>query len=286
MGTRIATGVVLIALVLAWLFLADYPVFAIGALAIYAIGAKEMAPLLGFKSNLPFLLAAAVAASAAFYFAPPGLYVEGLIPLWVKILLIISLVFWCAMFPLVKIYPKDTSWHRNKALNTVIGLMLLVPFLLSVLILRSENYNTDYNSGACLLLAVMALVWAADSGAYFTGRAIGKTPMLPAVSPKKTMEGLYGGLALAFLVLVVLDYFGFYASFGDHKGALMAAGAAAIVFSVLGDLMESMLKRIVGVKDSGRIFPGHGGMLDRIDSELAALPVFLAVYMLLSGELL
>ena len=114
---------------------------------------------------------------------------------------------------------------------------------------------------------------------------MGKTPMLPRVSPKKTMEGLAGGLVTALIALVIFVHYNLFGDLGNNLIALLIAGPIAIVFSVVGDLVESMLKRLVGIKDSGRIFPGHGGMLDRIDSQLAALPLFLTVIMALNGDL-
>lgn len=281
MGTRIATAAVLIAVVLLWLFVADYPIFTIGALAAYALAANEMAPLLGFKTKFPFLIAAAVAASLGFFFAPPGLFVMDVIPMWVNLMMVIALVFWIVMIPVVRAFPNVQAFWVKPGLNFVFGLMLLLPFLFGMLILRAHHFADDFNSGAFLLLSVMVLVWAADSGAYFTGRAVGKNKLIPNVSPNKTREGLYGGLVLALLALSLLDYYGMYGDFGDDKLALTCAGIGAILFSVLGDLVESMLKRHAGIKDSGRIFPGHGGMFDRIDSQLAAIPVFLGLHYLL-----
>lgn len=284
MLTRILTAIVLIAAVLIWLYFAPYPFFTMGALFIYMVGAYEMGPILGFKNKFIFLFLAVVAASLAFYIFPPGLY-EQEIPKGVLYFIIGSSVVWLIMLPLLKAYPDNTKWHSNKILVSILGLLLLLPFLLGLLVLRADNYQVDFYAGANLVLAVMALVWAADSGAYFTGYAVGKTKLLEAVSPKKTREGLYGGLALAFLFLVLLNQFGLYSNYANNEGALMMAGFFAIVFSVVGDLVESMLKRIVGIKDSGKIFPGHGGMLDRIDSQLAAIPVFISVHTLVSGAL-
>ena len=285
MGTRIATATVLIALVIAWLYFADYAMFAMGALAIYAFAAKEMGALLGFARPWPFLICAAAVASILFYIAPPGIYVEDEIPTVIKVIVALSIPFWVVMLPLVRAYPKYTSWHQNKALNIPVGLLLLVPFLEALLILRATDFNENYYTGANLVLAVMALVWAADSGAYFTGRAVGKTKLIEAVSPKKTREGLYGGIALAIFTFLIFDYLGFYAEYSTDKLALMVAGLGAIFFCVLGDLVESMLKRMVNIKDSGNIFPGHGGVLDRIDSQLAALPLFISLHHLVSGQL-
>lgn len=285
MKTRIVTALVLIAIVLGWLYWADFAIYTVGALAMYAVAAKEMGPLLGFERPWPFLLVAAAAASACFYVAPPGLYIVEGVPRPMLYLTALSIPFWVVMLPVVRAYPQGTGWHKNKALNLVVGLLLLVPFLEALLILRATNFNDNYYEGANLVLAVMALVWAADSGAYFTGRAMGKNKLIPAVSPNKTREGLYGGLATAILVMMLGEWLGLYSHYADDQLAFMVAGLCAIGFSVLGDLVESMLKRMTGVKDSGRLFPGHGGMLDRIDSQLAALPLFVSVHALVSGQL-
>lgn len=285
MLTRIITAIFLIIAVILWLFVASYPIFTIGALFVYMLAAYEMGPLLGFKSKVPFVVVALIAATLCFYIAPPGLYIETQIPNVVKYIICSSLIYWCIAFFLVRSYPNNSSWLNNKILGSIAALFMLVPFLLSLLVLRAENYSQNVHTGAYLVLAIMALVWACDSGAYFTGRALGKTPLIVNVSPKKTREGLLGGIVLAILCLLVCDHLGLYGSYVNTNGALMISGFACIIFSVLGDLVESMFKRKVNLKDSGKIFPGHGGMLDRIDSQLAALPVFLSLYYLISGQI-
>ena len=288
MGVRIVTGVVLIAVALLWLFVADYAIFTMGALLMYMIAAYEMGPLLKYKSRIPFVVIAAIAATLMFVAAPPGEYVEpnGAVPVYMKALVVLAVPFWLEAIYLVKSYPKVIKWHDNIALNTVFALLMLVPFLQAILICRATNYAANYYEGAYLLLAIMALVWAADSGAYFTGRMVGKTPLMPEVSPKKTREGLLGGIVFAIVVMFLGKYYGFYSDFQNHELAFLCAAFGAILFSVLGDLTESMLKRLVNIKDSGKIFPGHGGMLDRIDSQLAAVPMFLSIYWLVAGELI
>lgn len=129
------------------------------------------------------------------------------------------------------------------------------------------------NGNRWLLVALM-IVWAADSGAYFAGRKFGKHKLSPRISPNKTVEGLIGGIVAGMVIALVA------APFADNnitiKQLLYVAIVAiwTILFSVVGDLFESLLKRHVGAKDSGALIPGHGGVLDRIDSVLAALPVF------------
>ena len=137
-------------------------------------------------------------------------------------------------------------------------------------------HATDPNGHKWLLLALF-LVWAADTGAYFAGRAFGGKlfggrKLAPRISPNKTIEGLLGGVVLAVVVALVGAKL-----IGTDNGALLSVIAVAIVtvlFSVVGDLFESLLKRHINVKDSSNLIPGHGGVLDRVDSVLAALPVF------------
>lgn len=125
------------------------------------------------------------------------------------------------------------------------------------------------DAGPGVVLTVFLIVWSADSGAYFTGRALGRHKLAPKVSPGKTWEGVVGGVALAGIVSGIAGHV-----LGMPVGVLVAIGCATALVSVLGDLTVSILKRNVGVKDSGRLLPGHGGMLDRIDSLTAAAPAF------------
>jgi phosphatidate cytidylyltransferase len=140
--------------------------------------------------------------------------------------------------------------------------------------------QTDISAGSWTLLFVMSLVWVADTGAYFTGRAFGARKLLPSVSPNKTIEGLFGGVGAASVLAVIVTiktHTSMHQSF-----AIIASSILAVLASVLGDLTESLFKRVAGIKDSGSLLPGHGGILDRIDSLTAALPVFVISYLLLS----
>jgi len=128
------------------------------------------------------------------------------------------------------------------------------------------------SGGPYLVLFLMVLIWIADSGAYFAGRRFGRNKLAPVVSPGKTLEGVYGALAgglIWSLVLVV-----YYGDSALHHIGLLLLCLLTVPASIVGDLYESLLKRERGVKDSGSLLPGHGGVLDRVDSLTAAAPVF------------
>lgn len=132
--------------------------------------------------------------------------------------------------------------------------------------------TTGIPGGHRWLLLALAIVWAADTGAYFAGRAFGRNKLAPRISPNKTIEGLFGGVVAGMALALAAAPFA-----GATLGQLPYVAIVAlwtILFSVVGDLFESLLKRHVGAKDSSHLIPGHGGVLDRIDSQLAALPVF------------
>ena len=132
--------------------------------------------------------------------------------------------------------------------------------------------------GGEVLLYMLTLVWLADIGAYFSGRKFGKRKLAPSISPAKTWEGVYGGI-LVNLVWILLVFW-FTGGWGFDFLAFVLIGIATVAVSVVGDLFESILKREAGVKDSGQMLPGHGGVLDRIDSVIAATPVFVGGLML------
>jgi phosphatidate cytidylyltransferase len=138
------------------------------------------------------------------------------------------------------------------------GFVVLVPAALAIGALR-----------ALALLAVLALVWIADSAAYFTGRALGRRKLAPSISPGKTWEGVGGGVAGAALYAIICGWF----IEGIPWASYLAAAALLVALSIVGDLFESAAKRQAEVKDSGTLLPGHGGILDRIDSATAVLPV-------------
>ena len=136
-----------------------------------------------------------------------------------------------------------------------------------------------HQQGFVVIIAAMVTVWAADSFAYFAGKSFGHRPLAPSLSPKKTIEGVVGGLLGACLVLLLSAFLGFDPALqGSNLLLWVAAGVLAALVSVAGDLFQSRIKRRAGVKDSGSILPGHGGILDRIDGLIAAIPVFASLW--------
>ncbi len=188
----------------------------------------------------------------------------------------VACLFWSIAMLLVESYP-GTSWiWRSPAARSVMGLLILSATWLSAVFLLTLP------GGALLMVLLVLAVAAADIGAYFTGRKWGKHKLAPKVSPGKTWEGLWGGLAGVMLLTL-----GIVAILPEHLShlpteSLLLLGLALAGASVLGDLTISMVKRTSGVKDSGMLLPGHGGLLDRIDSLCAAAPVF-ALGLILAG---
>ena len=155
----------------------------------------------------------------------------------------------------------------------LLGLVVITSVAVSIDALRFVV--TGHSIG--LLLYALAIVWVMDIGAYFAGRRFGKTKLAVTISPGKTREGVYGGLLAALVLFVVTVLLA--PEWLPSPLALAAATFPAALFSVIGDLYESSLKRRVGIKDSSQLLPGHGGVLDRIDGVMAALPVFLLIWL-------
>lgn len=173
----------------------------------------------------------------------------------------VSVLFWLVCVPLW----LRKGWHvRQPLLLMITGWLLIVPTWLALVRLQAEPW---------ILLAVLGVVWVADSAAYFAGRTWGRRKLAPSISPGKTWEGVAGAVIAVAVYHAFVWYFGF-------RGVTFGIGAAAAVLvacllplSVIGDLFESWIKRQAGVKDSGTLLPGHGGVLDRIDALTSTLPL-------------
>ncbi|NLD14617.1 MAG: phosphatidate cytidylyltransferase [Gammaproteobacteria bacterium] len=190
--------------------------------------------------------------------------------------LLLALAWWLLATLMVFCYPRSAGWWGGVPGKLLMGLLILLPAGVALVWLKTLPQANG------LILTVMLMVWTADIGAYFSGRAFGKRKLAPEVSPGKSWAGLYGGLAGSLLVALGC---GLALGLAGTQLPLFVLGAGVIVlFSVIGDLTESMFKRSAGIKDSSNLLPGHGGVLDRIDSLTAALPLF-ALLFLLTGWL-
>ncbi|WP_095146536.1 MULTISPECIES: phosphatidate cytidylyltransferase [unclassified Pseudomonas] len=255
---RIITALILLPIALCGFFLLEGSGFALFIGLVVTLGAWEWARLAGFTEQPIRVAYAAVVAAILFVMH----LVPGLAP-WV---LGAAVLWWAVATFLVLTYPRTSEHWASAACKLVIGLLILLPAWQGLILIKQQPL------GNWLIMAVMVLVWGADIGAYFSGRAFGKRKLAPQVSPGKSWEGVYGGLLLSLVITLVVGLVRDWTLGEMLKGLI---GAAVIVFiSVVGDLTESMFKRQSGIKDSSNLLPGHGGILDRIDSLTAAIPVF------------
>ena len=187
--------------------------------------------------------------------------------LWIILVISGGLVWWLIAMYLVIYYQTHMTINlSSRLLKAIIGGVILIPSWLSLILIHAGI------SGTSLILFLFFLIWFADSAAYFSGRKFGNRKLASNVSPGKSWEGVYGALLLSFL-------FGTgYALYVDMQFMVailfITLTMLTVSFSILGDLVESMFKRMNGIKDSSNILPGHGGVLDRIDSLTSAAPVF------------
>ena len=279
---RLITALVLIPLALYAVFMLPFEWFAGAVVVLMAAGAWEWAPFMGATKTvqrLAYVVLIVVLLSTSMVLVPLDvIWQQGeLHPLFSTIIMI-GCGWWVLATLLVINYPRSRRiWSRARAIVGLFGVRTLVPAYAGLLAIRSINYAEQPLNGGFVVLFVLLLVWAADVGAYFAGVRYGRNKLMPAVSPGKTLEGLVGGLALAGVVMMVL--FHWLRIPAEQFHGYYITGLFTVVASVFGDLNESMFKRCAGIKDSGNLLPGHGGILDRIDSLTAALPVFTLCYL-------
>ena len=191
---------------------------------------------------------------------------------WQFSLLMMSVLFWIFLAPFILAKGMNLSLQKFKPFYSILGLIILPATWFALVFLREL--------GLVFLLSSMALVWVADIGAYFIGKVFGKHKLAAQISPGKSIEGAIGGLVLCYLyALLCVVYlplgdtlFGAWAiRFGWVPMFLMVT--VLVAFSVFGDLFESQLKRLAGVKDSSHLLPGHGGVLDRVDALIPTMPI-------------
>ena len=259
---RLITALVLVPLVVAGILYLDTGVLAAVIGVIVLIGAYEMARLANLHNRIAqggFILAVALAQWLAWQYLQPAhlVYLQWTMAVW-WVFTTLALVSRRNELPRV---------HGSRPGTLILGGLVLVTAWSSIMALHASGER-----GPILMLFLFVLIWVADSGAYFAGRAFGRRKLSPFVSPGKTWAGAGGAAAGAVVSAMLLEA-------GGAAGAASLAGLIGLsllvtAVSIGGDLWESRLKREAGVKDSGNLLPGHGGVLDRIDSLLAAAPVF------------
>jgi phosphatidate cytidylyltransferase len=267
--TRVLTACVLLPLILSALFLLPPLYWTLFCAALLGLAGWEWQRLAGMKGAL----ARSYPALVALAFLLVWFYSSA--QLKIGILFAASL-FWLFAVPLW----LKAKWPLQQAgnLNALLGIALLVPAAMAMVLLRQDGWT---------LLAIMTVAWVADSFAYFVGKAFGKNKLAPNISPGKSWEGVAGGVVAVVLyvqllpkpILLFSQQEWLRQPFKQSVLWLLIAVVLTAV-SVMGDLLESLFKRQAGMKDSSNLLPGHGGVLDRIDSLLAILPVSAAIYLL------
>ncbi|WP_114417303.1 phosphatidate cytidylyltransferase [Marinospirillum perlucidum] len=264
---RIITALFLVPAALAGLFALEGTAFAIFIGAVICLGAWEWARLSQLPQLGQLLYPLAIALALWSAWGQPHLLTQAL---WA------SAIFWVLALILVISYPKTVGWWRCPSRRAFMGLFILLPAWAGLVLLREE--------GTFWLLYLLLIAWVADIFAYFAGRALGKHKLAPAVSPGKSWEGVAGGLVGTALLSLVT---GLYLQLAVTDLLLLLTITLIITaVSVLGDLTESLVKREAGMKDSSQLLPGHGGIMDRIDSLTSAAPLFALLLLSWGGSLL
>jgi phosphatidate cytidylyltransferase len=263
---RVLTALVLVAVLLG-VMLGLPPIATVWLLTVLVlVGAWEWAGFIGKgrpASRAVFTVVVALSLAACLYFYDGSAD-------FVRVVMTVAVAWWFAAFLWLCLAPARV----NEFTATLAGLLSLVPCWLALV------YATFTTGSTHWVLFTLALVWAADTGAFFAGRWLGRVPLAPRVSPKKTWEGVIGGvLASGIVAWIAANWL-----FTVDVWPFVITCEAVAALSIVGDLTESMLKRAAGLKDSGTLFPGHGGMLDRIDSVTAAAPAL--VFALISMKVI
>jgi phosphatidate cytidylyltransferase len=257
---RIITAIFLIPIVIACIFLLPPLSFFSLAMLLMLLAGWEWAQLSGLvatTSKIFYLVVLAVVLTLSVF-----------VPIYLVIL--IGIVWWLLALILLILYPKASSWWGNsKLIRCVMGILVLTPCWIGLITL--QGFSPE------VLLYCLVLVWAVDSAAYFVGKKWGKHKITPAVSPGKSYEGLIGAL-LAAIIISAIGGWVFALSKEQWTAFLFICLLGGVFVSLFGDLFESMLKRQSNVKDSGTLLPGHGGILDRIDSLITTIPFFALIF--------
>lgn len=261
---RVITALVLLPIVLGACWFAPPPLLYLLFSGVGLLAAWEWTALMGLPAEAAgrrwayLLLSAAVFALA------------WLARAWWPWIAALSLAWWLfAGFFLMPGFPGNLQRRRpGIAALAVLGQVLWVPAILALAMLRDRPMP----AGAERLMFLLFLIWVADVGAYFAGRNFGRNKLAPSISPGKTREGALGGLLLCAVYAAAAGHYVFHPDGAGPLAAIVVLSLLVAALSIVGDLGISMFKRLSGIKDSGKLLPGHGGILDRVDSLLAAAP--------------
>jgi phosphatidate cytidylyltransferase len=273
---RVITAVIMAGLFLAAVVFLSLPWLALLFGILVCLGAWEWSRLSGWESALArgfYVLVLAALLGLLYQYCQLG----GSAPReQVQPVLGVACLWWSLALLWVKAYPASAVFWRTRPMRNLMGALVLAPGWLAAV------YLVSFPRGGGLVVVMVLIVAAADIGAYFAGRTWGRHKLAEVVSPKKTWEGFWGGMiACALLALLLWSQLPNQQAHVSLAAVLVVTLATALA-SVVGDLTVSMVKREAGVKDSGSLLPGHGGVLDRLDSLCGAAPVF-ALGLLLAG---
>ncbi len=260
--TRILTAVVLAPIGIAILMLAPGWVFKLVVVLFMLTGSWEFRRLAGLSTTPGLILLALQTIIMTLMFIYWPIVTEHAFTI-----LLAGCFLWCLMFLRLARYrahqAPELSFQTASFASALAGITICT---FSLALLRDQTH------GEFLILLLLIIIWAADIGAYFSGRYFGRTILAPLISPNKTWEGVIGGVVLASITALALTHY--TPGLGTPAGFVAILVAATVLTSIGGDLFISMHKRTVKLKDCGKIFPGHGGILDRFDSLLAGAPFF------------
>ena len=277
---RVITAVLLLVALIAATTLLSSFYFSLFVAGVILVAAWEWAGLVSPDreiAKLPYLVSITVILVGSFFLLGISPNVQSIDGFRASLVLMLGLLFWLISLFLLSGYPENSKLWNDESKIALMGVLVLIPAFVGIVVLK-YLLPSGY-----LVLALVILVAAVDVGAYFVGVNFGSRKLAAKLSPKKSWEGVWGGTVVCLLVTALFTWL-------MHNNlqvlslmqitALLTLSVGVTFFSVVGDLIESMLKRNCGIKDTGTMLPGHGGVLDRVDGLVAATPLFVLTMML------